>query len=371
MIPVSEPLLGYLEKEYLSQCIDTNWISSEGPMVKRFEEEFSSFCGQKFGVAVANGTAALEVALHSVGVGPGDEVIIPSFTIISCALSVLRLNAIPVLVDCDPLTWNMKESDIEGKITDKTKAIMAVHIYGHPLDMDVIQGLAEKHDLKIVEDIAEAMGSKFKDQKVGKFGDAAATSFYANKLITTGEGGMVITSSEEVVSKARQYRNLYFNPTERFLHDGIGYNFRMTNLQASVGVAQLERIEYFIELKKKFGKMYQDRLSEIKGLRFQTSKENVDMTYWMYCIELNPEETKFEASDIMKGLREYKIGTRPFFMGLHRQQPLKDLGLFIGEENNYPNADYAFKYGLYLPSGLTLNEEKIDFVCGKLKEIMN
>lgn len=276
MIPVNEPLFGGNEKKYLNECIDTGWISSEGPFVKKFEEMFSNYLDCSYGIAICNGTAAIEVALHALGVTKGDEVILPSFTIISCANAILNLGAKPVLVDIEPKTWTMDPSQIEAKITSKTKVIMVVHIYGHPVNMDPVLEIAKNKNIKILEDAAEVHGAEYYSKKsgawkkCGSMGDAAATSFYANKIITTGEGGMVVTNNPEVSERAKNYRNLYFGSSERFCHDNFGYNFRMTNLQAAVGVAQLEQIEKFISIKRKFGEYYREKIASIDGIIYSS-----------------------------------------------------------------------------------------------------
>jgi len=321
MIPVNEPLLNGREKELLAQCIDTGWISSNGPFVREFETKFSRYIGVQHGVAVCNGTAALEAALYGIGIKKGDEVIIPSFTIISCAIAALRLGAKPVLVDIDPETWNLDALQIGLKITSKTKAIMPVHIYGHPVDMDPVFEIAEKHNLKIVEDAAEVHGAEYfsrergnKWLKCGSMGDAAAFSFYANKIVTTGEGGMVVTDDPQISERAASYRNLCFKPEKRFYHTELGYNFRMTNLQAAIGIAQLERVKEFISIKRSLGEYYRNKLSTIPGVRFQVEKPYARSVYWMYSIELD-ESFGVDAETMMALLREKGIGTRPFFMG--------------------------------------------------------
>lgn len=374
MIPVNEPRLDGREKELLIECIETGWISSDGPFVAQFEHDFGSFLGLEGGVAVCNGTAALEAALYGLGVGEGDEVIIPSFTIISCAIAVMRLGAVPVLVDIDRQNWCMDVDQVEGRITKKTKVIMAVHIYGHPVDMDPLLRLAKKYDIRILEDAAEVHGAEYYSrerggiwQKCGAIGDAAAFSFYANKIITTGEGGMVVSADHEVIERARSYHNLCFRPDRRFYHTELGYNFRMTNLQAAVGVAQMERIDEFVATKRRLGAYYETRLSEIDGVRFQSEKSWARAVYWMYSIELSPE-LELDANTVMDRLSQKGIGTRPFFLGLHRQPALQERGLFAGEK--YPETDRAYRYGLYLPSGLTLDEKKIDTVCVALADAL-
>lgn len=372
MIPLSQPLLGGNEKKYLAECVRSGWISSEGPFVKKFEEVFASFIGVKHGIAVSNGTAALETALFALGVRRGDEIIMPSFTIISCAIACLRLGAKPVLVDIEPQTWTMDVSQVRRKINAKTRVIMPVHIYGHPADMDEIMILAKKHGLRILEDIAEAQGAEYyssaarkKWLKCGAMGDIAAVSFYANKIVTTGEGGMVITNDGKFAEKARLYRNLCFRADERFYHTELGYNFRMSNLQAAVGVAQMERIKEFIAKREEIASRYRRKLSAIDGIKFMTSKDQTKPVYWVYAITLDPG-LGINAKEVMLRLSRHGICTRAFFRGLHTQPALNGLGLFRGER--YPNTDAAYEYGLYLPSSLTLTKEQIATIAAALKK---
>lgn len=367
MIPVNEPLLNGREKELLNECINTGWISSDGPFVAEFEKRFSSYIGVNFGVAVSNGAAALETALFAAGIGKSDEVIMPTFTIISCALAVIRVGAKPVLIDSESETWNMDVNKIESHITDKTKAIMAVHIYGHPVDMGPLLEIAKKHGLIVIEDAAEVHGAEYKGRKCGSLGHISAFSFYANKIITTGEGGMVLTSSKIMAEKSRSYRNLCFRPEKRFFHTELGFNYRMTNLQAAVGIAQVERIEEFIRIKREMGKYYQEKLSKIKGIKLQIEKPWAKTVYWMYCIEL-AKNTGLDADTMMKELNKRGIGTRPFFLGLHEQPALQNIGLFKGED--YPVAERIARQGLYLPSGLAITKKQIDEVVNNVKEIL-
>jgi len=252
-IPVNEPLLDGNEKKYLAECIDTGWVSSEGPFVKRFEEEFAARVGRKHGTADTNGTAAIDVAIDALGIGLGDEVILPTFTIISCVLQIVRAGATPVLVDSDPLTWNMDVSQIEEKITPRTKAIMVVHTYGLPVDMDPVIELCSRYRLKLIEDAAEMIGQTYRGKPCGSFGDISTVSFYSNKHITTGEGGMILTEDDDLAKQCRQLRNLCFKPGMRFVHERLGWNLRMTNLQAALGVAQLERLDVFLKKKRWIG----------------------------------------------------------------------------------------------------------------------
>ena len=373
MIPVSEPLLDGRERELLTRCIDTGWISSEGPFVTAFERGFSDYIGTDFGTAVCSGTAALETALYALGIRKDDEIIMPSFTIISCALAALRLGAKPVLVDIDPETWNMDVNSVESKITQKTRAVMPVHIYGHPVDMDPLFDIASRYDLKIVEDAAEAHGAEYLSQnedrwiKCGNMSDASCFSFYANKVITTGEGGMVLTNDQTVADRAASYRDLCFRPTKRFYHTELCYNFRMSNVQAALGVAQLERIEEFVTIKRTLGQYYRQKLQDIPYVRFQVEKSYAKTVHWMYAIELD-EESEINAERMIGLLKERHIGARPFFIGLHAQPVFVRMGLFKGE--SYPNTDRAHERGLYLPSGLALTTEQIDTVCSALQEVI-
>lgn len=312
-IPVNEPLLNGNEKKYLCECIDSGWISSEGPFVKEFEQKFSATVGRKYGIAVANGTAALEVAVQALGIGAGDEVIMPAFTIISCAMAVTKQGAIPVLVDSDINTWNMNVNEIEAKLTPRTKAIMIVHLYGLPVEVDKILELAKKYDLKVIEDAAEMHGQTYKGKPCGSFGDISTFSFYPNKHITTGEGGMVVTDNEELAERCRELRNLCFKKDIRYVHDEISDNYRFTNLQAAVGLAQLERLNEFVERKRAMGKYYTEQLKDIDGLILPTEKTDyADNIYWVYGIVLDKQIT-VDNRTIQKRLSEEGIGSRTFF----------------------------------------------------------
>jgi len=366
-IPVNEPLLAGNEKKYLSECIDTGWISSEGPFVKRFEEEFAARVGRKYGIAVTNGTAAIDAAVEALSIGDGDEVILPTFTIISCILQIKRSGAIPVLVDSDPLTWNMDVSQIEAKITSKTKAIMVVHIYGLPVDMDIIMDLCQRYNLKLIEDTAEMIGQTYKGRQCGSFGDISTVSFYSNKHITTGEGGMILTDDEEIAINCREIRNLYFKPDNRFVHERLGWNLRMTNIQAALGVAQLERLDELLEKKRWIGQKYNQLLEKLPGVQLPLKETSYAKNiYWVYGLVLD-DELKFDAKEIMSNLHKNGIGCRPFFYPMHQQPVLINSGLFKGEK--YPVAERLYRQGFYLPSGLSLTEDQIKRVSFSLKKI--
>lgn len=367
MIPVSEPLIGAKEFEYVSECLKSGWISSTGRYIEEFEEKWAAYCGMKFGIAVSNGTAALQVAIKCLNLKKGDEVIMPSFTIISCATAIIYNGAKPVLVDAESRTWTMDTAQIEKKITKKTKAIMPVHIYGHPCDMEPIWALAKKHNLKVVEDAAEAHGAEYKHQKCGSMGDLSCFSFYANKIITTGEGGMVLTNSKEYAEHARQSRNLFFQKEKRFYHKELGYNFRLTNLQAAIGLAQLQKIEEFIRKKRWIAHIYNKRLRNIAGLILPIEEPWAKNVYWMYGIVLD-EKTGFTAKKFAERLRDNGIETRPFFLGMHKQPVFKTMGLF--RDDYYPVTERIAKQGLYIPSGLTLSVEQIDKVCDIIKKAL-
>jgi perosamine synthetase len=374
LIPVYEPLLKDREKQLLAECIDSGWISSEGPFVREFEEQYSHYIGAQHGVAVCNGTAALETALYGIGVRKGDEIIMPSLTIISCALAALRLGARPVLVDIDPSTWNMDTAQLESKITPRTKAIMPVHIYGLPVDMDPVIDVAAHHRVKIVEDAAEAHGAEYfsnvaggRWMKCGNMSDVSCFSFYANKIVTTGEGGMVVTNDASIAERAASYRNLCFHAERRFYHTELCYNFRMTNLQAAVGVAQLERIAETIALRRTLATYYKQRMAGVPGVRFQAEPPYAKPVHWMYAIQLD-EELGVDAESMMRQLKDKGIGTRPFFLGLHAQPVLREHGHIA--EGPFPYTDKAHKQGLYLPSGLTLTRSQIDVVCHAVRDIV-
>lgn len=367
-IPVNEPLLNGNEKKYLCECIDSGWISSEGPFVKEFEQKMSATVGRQYGIAVSNGTAALEVAAQALGIGVGDEVIMPAFTIISCAMAVTKLGAVPVLVDSDLHTWNMNVEEIEEKITDRTKAIMIVHLYGLPVEVDPIMDLARKHNLKVIEDAAEMHGQTYHGRPCGSFGDISTFSFYPNKHVTTGEGGMVVTDDEELAERCRLIRNLCFRKDVRYVHDEISDNYRFTNLQAAVGLAQLERLDEFIQRKRAMGSYYTEKLRGIDGLLLPIEKTDyADNIYWVYGLVLD-RHIQADNKAVQKMLAEEGIGTRTFFWCMHEQPVYKKEGLFAGE--TYPNAEYLARKGFYIPSGLALTQEQMERVVDKVKAMM-
>lgn len=375
MIPVSEPVLGEREAEYVAECLSTGWISSNGRFIEAFETAWADYCGRRFGVAVSNGTVALQLAVAALGIGPGDEVILPAFTIVSCALAVVYAGATPVLVDADPETWCMDVSHVEARITSRTRAIMPVHIYGHPVDMDPLVEVARRHGLAIIEDAAEAHGAEYLARmndsetwrRCGSFGEASCFSFYANKLVTTGEGGMIVTDDDRLAQRLRSLRNLAFEPERRFLHRELGFNFRLTNIQAAIGLAQVEQIDETVARKRAIGRRYAAALSGVGGVRLQPERDWAKSVYWMNGLVLD-RATGLDARDLAERLRPLGVDTRPFFLGMHRQPALLERGLFGGE--TYPVADEIAELGLYLPSGVGLTDDQVNAVARATEEAL-
>lgn len=376
MIPVNEPLLSQADQDNVLQCLRTGWISSAGEFVDRFEEEWAKYCGMRHGIAVSNGTTALQVAVEAAGIGPGDEVIMPSFTIISCAMPVVKCGGIPVLVDCDSETFCMRTDQVEQRVTPRTKAIMVVHMYGHPVDMDPILALASRHGLTVIEDAAEVHGARYlagrntaspEWRKCGGMGHISTFSFFANKLITTGEGGMVLTSDDELAKRSRALRNLCFRSDRRFLHDTLGYNFRLTNMQAAVGLDQVRRIESIVERKRSLAAEYTSRLRHLSQLRLPMEHTWARSVFWVYSLVLRPD-VPMDAKEFARRLRELQVETRPFFLGMHEQPVFLQQGLFKNER--YPVTEEIARRGLYVPSGLALRPEQIDAVCAAVERAL-
>lgn len=366
MIPVNEPVLSPEVKTYVNHALDTGWISSAGSYIKQFETNYASWMGVKHAISVTNGTAALHLALASLGIGPGDEVILPDLTIISCAFAVMYTGATPVFVDVDPNTFTLDPAKIEQAITSHTKAIMPVHLYGHPTNMDPIIAIANKHNLKIVEDAAESHGALYKNKKVGSLGDIGCFSFYANKIITTGEGGMIVTNNDTVNEKARLIKDLSHDPSKRFFHKEIGWNYRMTNLAAAVGCAQLLHVDEYIAKKIWMANEYNEALKNVSGLVLPKEMPWAKSVYWMYAVTLD-KNIKKSKNQIRKELFENGVDTRDFFYPLH-SQPV--LAKYYKKESVFPVSDKASERGFYLPSGLALTKEQLLEVAQALKTIL-
>jgi perosamine synthetase len=374
MIPVNEPLLNGNELKYLAECIETGWISSEGPFVRKLEDGMAAVGGQRHGIAVTNGSAALDLAVAALGIGPGDEVILPTFTIISCAAAIIRAGATPVVVDCEPLTWNMDPTQIEAAITPRTKAIMAVHIYGLPVDMDPVMDIAQRHELRIIEDSAVQIGQVYSSGKsrtprmIGSFGDVATFSFYPNKHVTTGEGGMVLTSDDALAERCRNLRNLCFGKTRRFVHEELGWNFRMSNLQAAVGVAQMERLPQTLEKKRQIGVWYDELLADVADLeRLPARTDCAENIYWVYGVVLK-NSVPLDAEEATKRMGTKGIGTRPFFWPMHEQPVFRKMGLFRGV--SCPVAERIARRGFYIPSGVALTRDQAGQVAEALQQLL-
>ncbi len=356
-IPVNEPVLDGNERAYLDACITSGWISSEGEFVTRFEAAFAEHLGRKHCISVTNGSDALSAAVWALDLPRGSEVILPSFTIISCASALLDHGLVPVVVDCEPDTWNMRAEAVRARITPNTSAIMAVHIYGLSVDMEAIEALAREHGLRVIEDSAEAIGGKSGDRHCGACGDVSAFSFYANKHVTTGEGGMIATDDDALAERCRRYRNLCFEDP-RFVHHEIGRNMRMTNLQAAVGLAQIERLDEFMGRKRAMGARYQSLLADVPGIALPPDRTpHCENIYWVFAVVLD-DALGLDARTVMDELGRRGIGTRPFFWPLHEQPVLRNMGLFADER--HPVSERIARKGLYLPSGLAITEEQID-----------
>ena len=369
-IPVNVPKIFKQDKINVKDCLDKGWISSEGNFVKQFEVNFSKYINKKYGVAVANGTAALEIALKSLNLKKNDEVIIPTFSIISTALCVVKLGLKPILVDCDIENWNMQPSEVISKINAKTKAIIITHIYGFPVDLKKILRVAKSKKIKIIEDSAEMIGQEIKAKKCGSFGDISTFSFYANKHITTGEGGMILTNDVKIYNKCKSLRNLCFgkNNAERFNHDDIGWNYRMSNLQAALGCGQLKNIKWIIKRKREIGTRYYNNLKNNKKIYIQPLRNNYSKNiYWVVGILIS-KRLRLSNKNLMAQLLKKKIQSRSFFWPMHKQKIFKKMKLFTNEK--YPISEYLAKKGLYLPSGLGITNKQIDYVSEMANKIL-
>ncbi|MGC8880117.1 MAG: DegT/DnrJ/EryC1/StrS family aminotransferase [Anaerolineae bacterium] len=361
MIPVAAPVLGEKELEYVTDCVRSGWVSSLGEYVRRFEREFAAYCGVRYGVATHNGTVALHLVLAALGIGKGDEVIVPTLTFVATGNAVAYTGASPVFVDSDPFTWTIDPQAVARAITPHTRAIIAVHLYGHPADMDALRALADEHGLILIEDAAEAHGARYKGCRTGSLGDVAVFSFYGNKIITTGEGGMVVSNDASLIERCYFLENQAKARENPYWHAEIGYNYRMTNLQAALGVAQLERIEEFIAVRLRNAHHYNQRLRDVPGITLPPCAEWATNVYWMYTILI---EDRFGVSRdaLMAYLREHGIETRPVFYPLHRL-PMYNRG------QSLPVAEEIARKGINLPSGSALTSAEVDAVCDAIIEL--
>jgi perosamine synthetase len=374
LIPVSAPSLGSRELELVTRCVESGWVSSGSPYVEEFEDGWASYCGSRYGIAVCNGTAALELGLATLGVGPGDEVIMPSLTIISCALAAVRLGAVPVLIDADLQTWCIDVDRIEASIGPRTRAIMPVHLLGHPVRMDPILELADRHGLAVVEAAAEAHGARYLSRmrgnpgtwrQCGAMGDLGVFSFYANKVVTTGEGGMLVTDDAELATRARSLRNLAHEPGRRFRHEELGFNFRLSGIQAALGVAQLEQVDEVLARKRRIADFYEQRLGGRPDLQLSPEEPWAQRVYWMYGIVAIDGGLTNDL--VAERLAKMGVQSRPFFLGLHEQPALA--GRFRLGAGPLPVTERLSRYGFYVPSGPVLSDADLETVADAIEAV--
>ena len=368
-IPVCEPMLAGNELKYVTDAVSTGWISSSGKYVTEFENQFAAYSDCKYGIAVCNGTIALHLALIGLGIGKGDEVILPTFTMIASAFAVCYTGAIPVFVDADKDSWNIDVTKIEEKITSRTKAIMPVHIFGKMCNMDAIKTLADKYNLYVLEDAAEAHGATYKGHKAGSFSDMAAFSFFANKNLTTGEGGMVVTNNKDFYDRARYFKNVCFplDGPRNYQHEDIGYNYRMSNLVAAIGLAQVEKADEYRKMRIRNHHLYRKYLKDVSGIIFQSepSEDCIDVC-WMNTIVIDPIKYGHTKDELIAHLKENGIDTRLLFTGMHKQKAMLDYGCDCSGE--YPVCEWLTENGFYLPSGSGLTEEQIKFISSIISD---
>ena len=365
MIPVAEPSIGQQELRNITEAVESGWISSIGKFIPEFEEKFAAYCETKYGIATSSGTTALHLALIALGIEPGDEIIIPTLTFVATANAVIYTGARPVFVDSHPDYWCINPENIEEAITPRTKAIIPVHLYGHPCDMDAILDIARRHNIYVIEDAAEAHGAEYKGKRAGSFGDISCFSFYGNKIITTGEGGMCVTSNKQLADKMKTLRDHGMNPDKRYWHDIIGFNYRMTNMQAAIGVAQLERIDEFVEKKRELAGWYSEGLKDLAENKLVTLHPEMPWAkcvYWMYCILLE-DKSSVSRDELMKRLKNEGIDTRTLFYPMHVLPPYRYGGKF-------PIAEELSQKGVNLPSGVTLTGKDTTSVITAVKMLL-
>ena len=362
-LPVMAPSLGERELQYVSECILTGWISSQGRFVREFEERFAAFAGTRHAVSTSNGTVALHLALVALGVGPGDEVIVPTLSFIATANAVRYVGATPVFVDSEWESWNLDPEAVEAAVTPRTRAVIPVHLYGHPAAMDPILATARRHGLAVVEDAAEAHGARYRGRIVGGLGDVAAFSFYGNKIVTTGEGGMLTTDDDALAERMRILRDHGMSPERRYHHPVLGFNYRLTNLQAAVGVAQMEKVEEILAHKRRIAALYAEGLREVDGLLLPPQAEWAESVYWLYSVRVEGERFGRTRDEVMEALRERGVETRPLFLPIHRQ-PIYDTG------QRLPVAETLSATGLSLPSSVGLRDDDVSRVVDSVRGLV-
>lgn len=365
-IPVNVPVVSKESKRNVIEALESGWVSSAGKYVELFEKRFAEYLDVKHAISVTSGTAALHVAILALEIGPGDEVIVPAFTMAASWLAVIYVGAKPVFVDCELETFNIDTKLIEERITKRTKAIMPVHIYGHSADMDPIMKIARKHKLKVIEDAAEAHGAKYKGRKCGSIGDINCFSFYGNKIITTGEGGMIVTNNNKLANRARKFKDLYHSDKKRFIHEGVGFNYRMTNLQAAMGCGELGHISEYIAQKRHMATLYDNLLKDVPGIKTPITMPWAENVYWMYAILVEEANFGIDRDGLKHRLKEQGIDTRDFFYS-PTEQPV--LSSYLGKNEKFPNTELISQKGLYLPSGLAITDEQVRRVAETIKKI--
>ena len=364
-IPIAEPSLSGNELRYVSECVTTSWISSQGPFVRRFENDFAAKTGARHALAVSNGTVALHLALLALGIGPGDEVIVPDLTFAATINAVIHAGATPVIVDVDRTSWNIDPAAIAAAITPRTRAIMPVHLYGQPADMDAVLSLADRHKLVVIEDAAEAIGAAYKGRHCGTLGHAGTFSFFSNKLITTGEGGMVVFRDAEAAERARRLRDHGMDPARRYWHLEVGYNYRLTNVQAAIGCAQLEQLDRFLARKLEIAERYRRRLSPIEGLTLPALIDGHANSYWAFTMIVDLERLGLGRDALADRLEKARIETRPVFYPLHEMPPYRE---FAGNRD-FAKTSWLSWNGISLPSAVTLSDAEIDYICGVIARL--
>ena len=363
-IPVCAPVLNGNEKSYVLDCIDSTWISSNGKYIGLFESKFADFIGTKHAISCCNGTVALHLALLALGTKPGDEILVPTLTFVATANAVTYCGAKPVFIDSEEQTWNINPELIQSKITPHTRGIIVVHLYGHPADIDPILEIAKANNLFVIEDVAEAHGAEYKGRKTGLFGDISTFSFYGNKIITTGEGGMVCTQNDELAIRIRQLKGQGQDFENRYWFPVIGFNYRMTNIEAAIGLAQLENVEWHMQRRKDVANYYREQLSHVDKLKFSPEMPWAKNAFWMSSVVLDLE---INRDTVMKQLYSYNIETRPFFYPMHILPIYKpDIG-----KNQYPVADFLSRQGINLPSSSSLERQQIKYITDVLKKVIS
>ena len=372
-VPVCIPVVPKNAETYVTEVIRKNWVSAlcldeEVNFIKKLEDGFAEYIGVKYGTATTSGSTALDLAVATLGIGAGDEVIAPAFTMIATASSVIHNGAKPVFVDADEETWCISPSRIEEAITERTKAIIPVHIYGHPADMDKINAIAKKYNLFVIEDAAEAIGTQYKGKNAGSLSDIACFSFYANKVITSGEGGILVTNNDDFAERARRLKDQAFG-TPRFIHEEIGFNFRMNNLTAAYAYASFEEVEEYVQKRRRNAALYTQGLSGIDGIILPPEKDYARNSYWMFGILIDQEIFGFSKDEVRKSLKEnHGIDTRDFFYPLHKQPAVLKRG-YVDPDASMPVSERLWSQGLYLPSSTNLTEEQIDYIVDAIRKI--